>query len=1462
MPIAIENKGRTIYVFSRKEDGKAYVETIDFTPYFYALDKKGDFQSVFSDKVKKIVANNPNEVPKLRGQYSKHFEANVIFTNRFLIDNYDGVIPEEPLRIAYLDIETEITEGFPDAQNPQNKINCIGVYDNFLEKYNIFAVPPKGWNGELEHRDDVNYHLLKDEKQLLNKFLEYLQTTNPDILTAWSGCFIKGQKILMYNGKEKPIEEIKKGDYVIGLDSKNNSSIKSMVIKTFKHKKYKKVYKIKTKHREIIATEEHPFLVSYDNYFDYKKIPYLRVGDFLVQFKKINLEKEETDFEIDDYKFAGLIITDGHLRKDFTCVCFYNKNKKNCDFVEQYFKRKKIKYGKYKGKNCWNYQTTDKIIENMLLWMGIPRGKKSLDRELCLSNIFKQDKQRIKAFLEGVYLGDGTKNKKNNWITSFNKYIREWIVKLYKRLGIYTYESKRYLDKHNAKQGVYIRDIEHIPYYFINKAKLISKRRGIVSDIVNRKIPCTQSQYKQHFNGDNVDDLHFEQIISIEEIVYDDYVFNLETTTNNYVSEDFIVHNCNFDFPYIINRYKKLNINNWEKLARINKPITEPNKAPVMPGRILFDLLWAYKYLIKKGQESFKLDFIGQLEVGLGKEEYEGDLQQLYEDDFPKFLKYNIRDVEIMKLLDEKLMIIKFFDTSRRMARCHFNEVFRQSALGDALMLKYAKGKYCLPTEKYYQYDGIIPGAYVWDSTPGIYHNIAAFDWKCCARNTKVITLKGEKNIENVKIGDYVLGIDGFDKVIQTNKRYFCGLMNEINTNNNKLLVSSEHRIPSFHARDNSLKHPKNYISASLRGNNNLVVIDSFKKEIDDFSLFMGIFFAEGYSHIKDYKYFDKQRKKYRISHQNAISISISNEEKEFKEQINYLLKKFHKKICKWQIKKNPDGTKSKGISNTFNDKSLLHKMNIWTNKKEYSFKEMCSFLRGFYEGDGTVNLKHKSIQFDQCKANRYKVDKVKFFLNELRIKYNENILKRNNAIRLVISNRSDIIRFSIMVGFISLRKQKRLLKIAQKYERSKALFFKKEKCIIKQKKYKGYIYDLALENHKRPYYFANGILTHNSLYPNIIITFNLSLEKLRKNYSLTDDLISIHNPLLPQTFYFEKEKGMIPAIEEELLQQRIAYKKKMYQYEYGTDEYKAYHHLQNSAKVFANGMFGVLKSFSRMSHPYYIASAITTMAQTINKKAAMIAEKEGYKVIYGDSDSNYLAMENHSIEDMQTLCDKVTQDISEWVKKEFNVEKCTLVMEFESIFKSILFCKSAGGSKGSKKRYAYWKVWQDGKEVNEIGVKGFESRRSDTPTFIRKFQKKLFEMVLKDIPRKEIEQYVKDITEEFYTLREEIGIPVGITNELHKYGNIPQVRAARHSNKYHNTNFNKGSKIKWVYLKTSPSQYPQTDVMAFDSKLPEGYIIDYDKMYNRLIKNKVDLLFESIGWCKGGGEQGSLMDF
>ena len=196
-----------------------------------------------------------------------------------------------------------------------------------------------------------------------------------------------------------------------------------------------------------------------------------------------------------------------------------------------------------------------------------------------------------------------------------------------------------------------------------------------------------------------------------------------------------------FDMPVIIKRIEKLLPENKISIARIAPEIDYFGKCklsfgrfanPKVGGRELFDLMKAYKKISQGGRESWSLDYISRYELKDegGKEEYTGDLDDLFRDDLELFIKYNIRDVELLVMLDEKLRMVEFFDEVRRLCFCKIGDVFQNSKIIDCLCLKYAKdNNFILPSVTQHEKTPY-EGGFVGKSEAKLHKNIACMDYR------------------------------------------------------------------------------------------------------------------------------------------------------------------------------------------------------------------------------------------------------------------------------------------------------------------------------------------------------------------------------------------------------------------------------------------------------------------------------------------------------------------------------------------------------------------------------------------------------------------------------------------------------------------------------------------------------------------------------------------------------------
>ena len=133
-----------------------------------------------------------------------------------------------------------------------------------------------------------------------------------------------------------------------------------------------------------------------------------------------------------------------------------------------------------------------------------------------------------------------------------------------------------------------------------------------------------------------------------------------------------------FDVTYLYNRLKRLlGTKQANRLSPIGKVHwNKYRKRYLIAGVSALDYIALYKNFTFTDQPNFRLDTMAKKELGRGKIEYEGNLDQLFRDDIEKFCEYNLVDVELVVDMDKKL---QFIDLAR--AICHAGHVFYEDFL-------------------------------------------------------------------------------------------------------------------------------------------------------------------------------------------------------------------------------------------------------------------------------------------------------------------------------------------------------------------------------------------------------------------------------------------------------------------------------------------------------------------------------------------------------------------------------------------------------------------------------------------------------------------------------------------------------------------------------------------------------------------------------------------------------------
>ena len=197
-----------------------------------------------------------------------------------------------------------------------------------------------------------------------------------------------------------------------------------------------------------------------------------------------------------------------------------------------------------------------------------------------------------------------------------------------------------------------------------------------------------------------------------------------------------------YDIPYVVNRIKKVLGKNearklclWEQMPKERKFERGGREALTydLIGRISIDYMAIYKKYNYEERHSYALNAIAEIELGETKIAYEGTLDELYNDDFKKFLEYNLQDTRLLDKLDKKL---QFIDLANSIA--HSSCVLIQTTMGavavtdqNVLMEAHNNNMIC-PDKKHTHEESASRAAGGWVATPrkGFHRWIGSTDMK------------------------------------------------------------------------------------------------------------------------------------------------------------------------------------------------------------------------------------------------------------------------------------------------------------------------------------------------------------------------------------------------------------------------------------------------------------------------------------------------------------------------------------------------------------------------------------------------------------------------------------------------------------------------------------------------------------------------------------------------------------
>ena len=445
-----------------------------------------------------------------------------------------------------------------------------------------------------------------------------------------------------------------------------------------------------------------------------------------------------------------------------------------------------------------------------------------------------------------------------------------------------------------------------------------------------------------------------------------------------------------------------------------------------------------------------------------------------------------------------------------------------------------------------------------------------------------------------------------------------------------------------------------------------------------------------------------------------------------------------------------------------------------------------------------------------------------------------------------------------------------------------------------------------------------------NSLYPHLIMQYNISTETLYSQEKVKDMSVDklldkkVDTSILkgvtltPNGALFKTNKrGFLPEIMQTMYNDRVKYKKLLLQAKQEYENTKnpkllkdisKYNNIQLAKKISLNSAYGAIGNNWFRYYDLLVAEAITTSGQlsirwierAVNKYLNDLLKTSGEDyVIASDTDSIYVCFDRlvsvvftkeQETQKIVRFLDNVAREkIEPFIEKSYQ----SLHEYINSYEQKMEMSREVIADKGiwtAKKRYIL-NVWDnEGVRYKEAQLKimGIEAVKSSTPAPCREKIKQGLNIIMNGT-EKELNLFIQDFRKEFMNLPpEEIAYPRSV-NGLSKFADTSQlfakgapihckgailynhlVKKNKLSNKY--PYIQEGDKIKFLHLK-SPNLY-QCTAISFMTQLPKELdfhkIVDYDVQFEKSFIEPLNFILTKINWLvdKSYGTQGTLEDF
>jgi DNA polymerase elongation subunit (family B) len=192
-----------------------------------------------------------------------------------------------------------------------------------------------------------------------------------------------------------------------------------------------------------------------------------------------------------------------------------------------------------------------------------------------------------------------------------------------------------------------------------------------------------------------------------------------------------------FDWVYLINRCKNLDIDPMKTMP--SKSLIGKSKMPVHMG--LLDYMEVFMNTKPyKVVENYKLDYIANLVLGTRKLHSAYATMMEAQQDIENFIKYNVIDTILVKLIEDKLGLLDVAFAISKFAKVDVSKVFSAVYITETLMCRefLERGRFLANDKREMEEDATYDGAYVAKPEPGYYKYVSCFDFASMYPNIQI----------------------------------------------------------------------------------------------------------------------------------------------------------------------------------------------------------------------------------------------------------------------------------------------------------------------------------------------------------------------------------------------------------------------------------------------------------------------------------------------------------------------------------------------------------------------------------------------------------------------------------------------------------------------------------------------------------------------------------------------------